>query len=52
MTSLSGKPVSFWLDSTAKTTYPKMANVNVDVAIIGEGKLLFIYFDRPKALLQ
>ena len=37
MTSLSGKPVSFWLDSTAKTTYPKMENVTVDVAIIGAG---------------
>lgn len=37
MTSLSGKPVSFWLDSTAKTAYPMMENVTVDVAIVGAG---------------
>ena len=37
MTSLPGKPVSFWLDSTAKTAYPKMENVTVDVAIVGAG---------------
>lgn len=37
MTKLSGKPVSFWLDSTAKTSFPKMQNVTVDVAIIGAG---------------
>ena len=37
MTNLPGKPVSFWLDSTAKTTYPKLENVTVDVAIVGAG---------------
>ena len=37
MTNLPGKPVSFWLDSTAKTTYPKVENVTVDVAIVGAG---------------
>ncbi|MCC0176436.1 FAD-dependent oxidoreductase [Waterburya agarophytonicola K14] len=37
MTTLPGKPVSFWLDSTAKTTYPQMENVTVDVAIVGAG---------------
>ena len=37
MGNLPGKPVSFWLDSTAKTNYPKMESVTVDVAIIGAG---------------
>nr|WP_319422235.1 FAD-binding oxidoreductase [Pleurocapsa sp. FMAR1] len=37
MTTLSGKPISFWLDSTAKTSFPKIENVTVDVAIIGAG---------------
>ena len=37
MSNLPGKPVSFWLDSTAKTTYPKAENVTVDVAIVGAG---------------
>lgn len=37
MSNLPGKPVSFWLDSTAKTNYPSMENVTVDVAIIGAG---------------
>jgi glycine/D-amino acid oxidase-like deaminating enzyme/nitrite reductase/ring-hydroxylating ferredoxin subunit len=37
MTKLSGKQVSFWLDSTAKTSFPQMENVTVDVAIIGAG---------------
>lgn len=37
MTTLSGKPVSFWLDSTTKTSFPKMQNVTVDVAIVGAG---------------
>ena len=37
MTTLPGKPASFWLDSTAQTSFPKMENVTVDVAIIGAG---------------
>lgn len=38
MTNLSGKPVSFWIDSTATTTYPSLENsVAVDVAIVGGG---------------
>ena len=37
MTNLPGKPVSFWLDSTVKTAYPKMESVTVDVAIVGAG---------------
>lgn len=37
MINLPGKPISFWLDSTAETTCPKMENVTVDVAIIGAG---------------
>lgn len=37
MTTLPGKPVSFWLDSTPKTTFPKMENVTVDIAIVGAG---------------
>ena len=35
--TIPGKPVSFWLDSTAQTSFPKMENVTVDVAIIGAG---------------
>jgi len=37
MTTLPGKPASFWIDSTAQTSFPKMKNVTVDVAIIGAG---------------
>ncbi|MCW9680198.1 FAD-dependent oxidoreductase [Dolichospermum planctonicum UHCC 0167] len=38
MTSLTGKPISFWIDSTPKTTYPPLENnISVDVAIIGGG---------------
>lgn len=37
MSNSPGKPISFWLDSTPKTTFPKMENVTVDVAIIGAG---------------
>ena len=37
MTTLPGKPISFWLDSTSETSFPKMENVTVDVAIIGAG---------------
>ena len=37
MQTLPGKPESFWIDSTAETSYPKMKNVTVDVAIIGAG---------------
>ncbi|HHP7232154.1 MAG TPA: NAD(P)/FAD-dependent oxidoreductase, partial [Xenococcaceae cyanobacterium] len=37
MTNLPGKPISFWLDSTAKTTFPPIENVTVDVAIVGAG---------------
>ncbi|MBE9043987.1 FAD-dependent oxidoreductase [Pleurocapsales cyanobacterium LEGE 10410] len=37
MTTLPGKPISFWLDSTAETSFPKMENVTVDVAIVGAG---------------
>jgi glycine/D-amino acid oxidase-like deaminating enzyme/nitrite reductase/ring-hydroxylating ferredoxin subunit len=37
MTKLSGKQTSFWLDSTAKTSFPQMESVTVDVAVIGAG---------------
>ena len=38
MTSLTGKPISFWIDSTPKTTYPPLENnISVDVVIIGGG---------------
>ncbi|MEM7593993.1 MAG: FAD-dependent oxidoreductase [Cyanobacteria bacterium P01_A01_bin.83] len=37
MTTLPGKAISFWLDSTTETSFPKMENVTVDVAIIGAG---------------
>ena len=37
MTTLPGKPASFWIDSTAETSFPKMENATVDVAIIGAG---------------
>lgn len=37
MTTLPGKPISYWLDSTAQTTFPSLNNVTVDVAIVGAG---------------
>lgn len=37
MTTLPGKPKSFWLDSTETTSFSQMENVTVDVAIIGAG---------------
>ncbi|PSO74333.1 MAG: FAD-dependent oxidoreductase [Cyanobacteria bacterium QH_8_48_120] len=38
MTSLYGKHVSFWIDSTQETNYPSLENdVSVDVAIVGAG---------------
>jgi glycine/D-amino acid oxidase-like deaminating enzyme/nitrite reductase/ring-hydroxylating ferredoxin subunit len=38
MNSLTGKPISFWIDSTPKTTYPSLENsISVDVAIVGGG---------------
>lgn len=38
MTSLTGKPVSYWLDSTPQTNYPSaINNLSVDVAVIGAG---------------
>lgn len=38
MTNLSGKHVSFWVDSTLSTTYPSLEKeVAVDVVIIGGG---------------
>ncbi len=38
MTSLPGKPASFWIDSTLETNYPTLINdVTVDVAIVGGG---------------
>ena len=37
MTTLPGKPKSFWLDSTETTSFPQMENVTVDVAIVGAG---------------
>lgn len=37
MKTLPGKPISFWLDSTAETDYPPMEKVTVDVAIVGAG---------------
>ena len=37
MTTLPGKPISFWIDSTPKTSFPTMESVTVDVAIIGAG---------------
>ncbi|MBD2691151.1 hypothetical protein [Anabaena catenula] len=43
MTNLSGKPVSFWIDSTLATTYLSLENsVSVDVAIASGGKDLEI----------
>ncbi|WP_036485868.1 FAD-dependent oxidoreductase [Myxosarcina sp. GI1] len=36
--TLSGKPTSFWLDSTLETEYPAFTEaINVDVAIVGAG---------------
>jgi glycine/D-amino acid oxidase-like deaminating enzyme/nitrite reductase/ring-hydroxylating ferredoxin subunit len=38
MTNLSGKPISFWIDSTPTTTYSSLKNsTSVDVAIVGGG---------------
>jgi glycine/D-amino acid oxidase-like deaminating enzyme len=38
MATLSGKPISFWIDSTPTTHYPSSgSNISVDVAIIGGG---------------
>jgi len=38
MTNLSGKHISFWVDSTLSTTYPSLENdIAVDVIIIGGG---------------
>ena len=37
MNTLPGKPVSFWLDSTAETSFPPIQNVTVDVAVVGAG---------------
>lgn len=37
-TNLSGKKISFWIDSTPTTDYPALSNpISVDVAIIGAG---------------
>lgn len=37
MSSLIGKPVSYWIDSTSKTDFPTLEKVTVDVAIVGAG---------------
>lgn len=38
MTSLEGKAISYWLDSTPKTDYTSIIdNLSVDVAIVGGG---------------
>lgn len=38
MNTLTGKPISFWIDSTPKTSYPSLENsISVDVAIVGAG---------------
>jgi glycine/D-amino acid oxidase-like deaminating enzyme/nitrite reductase/ring-hydroxylating ferredoxin subunit len=38
MNSLTGKPISFWIDSTPELNFPTLsANINVDVAIVGGG---------------
>lgn len=38
MSSLTGKPISFWIDSTATTQYPTLPqDIAVDVAIVGAG---------------
>ncbi len=38
MISLSGKPVSFWIDSSSQTYFPALhENIVVDVAIVGGG---------------
>ncbi len=36
--TLSGKPTSYWVDSTPETTYPQLdRDLNVDVAVVGAG---------------
>lgn len=38
MSSLAGKPISYWIDSTPTTNYPHVVdNTSVDVAIVGGG---------------
>jgi glycine/D-amino acid oxidase-like deaminating enzyme len=38
MNTLTGKQISFWIDSTPKTAYPSLENnLSVDVAIVGAG---------------
>ncbi|AFY65788.1 FAD-dependent oxidoreductase [Geitlerinema sp. PCC 7407] len=38
MSGLSGKPVSYWIDSTPETDYPGlMGDIEVDVAVVGGG---------------
>ena len=38
--TLSGKPTSYWVDSTPETTHPQLdRDVTVDVAIVGAGML-------------
>ena len=38
MNSLTGKPISFWIDSSPDTTFPALSHdVTVDVAIVGGG---------------
>ena len=38
MNTLTGKQISFWIDSTPKTSYPFLENsLSVDVAIVGVG---------------
>ena len=38
MNTLTGKQISFWIDSTPKTSYPFLENsLAVDVAIVGVG---------------
>ncbi|MFM2063543.1 MAG: hypothetical protein RLZZ507_3214 [Cyanobacteriota bacterium] len=38
MPNLSGKHISYWIDSTPKTNFPSLSNnLSVDVAIVGAG---------------
>lgn len=37
MIILPGKPISYWIDSTYRTSFPTLENVKVDVAIVGAG---------------
>ena len=39
-TTISGKPTSYWVDSTPETTHPQLdRDLTVDVAVVGGGML-------------